>query len=106
MRLYRLLKVQQSATVKEIKTAYRQLALELHPDVNEGNEAKTLKFRDVAQAYETLSNPTLRREYDRTLEKGAVFNRPSYQPETNYNYNPTVADIDPPNSWTPKTKYG
>ena len=65
--LYKLLNVPRHATVSEIKVAYRVLALELHPDVNKGNAGKTARFRDIASAYEILSDESKRKTYDRTL---------------------------------------
>lgn len=65
--LYKLLNVPRTASVAEIKAAYRLLAKELHPDVNNGSVGKTAKFRDVASAYEILSNTESRIKYDRSI---------------------------------------
>ena len=61
---YTLLGVSKTATDKEIKSAYRKLAKKLHPDVNPGNSAAEAKFKEVTAAYNLLSNPDLRRQYD------------------------------------------
>ena len=61
---YTLLGVAKSATDKEIKSAYRKLAKKLHPDVNPGDSAAEAKFKEVTAAYNLLSNPDLRRQYD------------------------------------------
>ena len=61
---YTLLGVAKTATDKEIKSAYRKLAKKLHPDVNPGNSAAEAKFKEVTAAYNLLSNPDLRRQYD------------------------------------------
>lgn len=60
---YGVLGVNQDATNREIKSAYRKLARELHPDVNPSEEAAE-KFKDVTTAYEVLSDPEKRRIVD------------------------------------------
>ena len=57
---YEVLGVSETATQDEIKKAYRKLAIEHHPDKG-GNEDK---FKEIAQAYDTLSDPTKRTQYD------------------------------------------
>jgi curved DNA-binding protein CbpA len=64
--LYKILNVPRTATSAEIKKAYRKLALVLHPDKTNGDQQKTAKYRVIAQAYATLSNETLRLEYDKS----------------------------------------
>lgn len=61
-----VLGVERTATPKEIKRAYRAKALELHPDKLGGNvtEEDEQRFIDVVTAYETLSDPDKRRNYD------------------------------------------
>jgi hypothetical protein len=62
-----LLGVQPTATTKEIKRAYRKLALALHPDVNLGPDAAA-QFKELAAAYQTLINPKRRAVYDQMRE--------------------------------------
>ncbi len=79
---YKILKVSQTATNAEIKSAYRRLARELHPDVNGDDSQKaTRDFALVVKAYEILSDAQERAFFDRQLRKnqsnGAVHNADS-----------------------------
>jgi DnaJ-class molecular chaperone len=58
---YETLGVSKDADLSEIKKAYRRLALETHPDKNNGDDTK---FKCIQEAYETLSDPDKRNEYD------------------------------------------
>ena len=77
---YRILGVARSATVEDIKKAYRKLAHKYHPDVSKDPEGEE-KFKEVAEAYETLRNPEKRAAYDQLG---------SYQPGQ---------DFQPPPDW-------
>jgi Ca-activated chloride channel family protein len=63
---YEQLKLPRDATQEEIRRAYRQLVLRLHPDTNV-NKGDTALFIDIQQAYEHLSDPQKRADYDRLL---------------------------------------
>ncbi len=63
--LYHVLGVDRGASAKQIKTAYRKLAHELHPDKNPDDKKAEEKFKEVTHAYDTLSNEKKRRHYDR-----------------------------------------
>lgn len=61
---YEVLGVGRDANKAEVKTAFRRLARELHPDVNDHDPAAEEKFKAAAEAYEVLSDPERRRAYD------------------------------------------
>lgn len=62
---YNTLGVARSATADEIKKAYRKLAMQYHPDKNPGDKKSEEKFKELTEAYETLSTPEKREAYDR-----------------------------------------
>lgn len=70
---YAVLGVDPQASASTIKTAFKKLALQYHPDVNSGADAQE-RMRGILQAYQTLSNPQARKEYDarRHGESGSV----------------------------------
>lgn len=72
---YRILGVARDASTAEIKSAFRRLARETHPDANPDNPEAEARFRDAAEAYEVLSNPERRQRYDRgdTIDLGDLF---------------------------------
>jgi molecular chaperone DnaJ len=61
---YKTLGVERSASPDEIKKAYRSLAKEYHPDKNPGDEASEAKFKEISEAYETLSDKNKKKSYD------------------------------------------
>ncbi len=62
---YKILGVSRNATQEEIKRAYRKLARKYHPDLNPGDKEAEEKFKEIQEAYEVLSDPKKRAEYDR-----------------------------------------
>lgn len=66
---YKILGISRKATDREIKKAFRKLAVKYHPDKNKSHEAE-IKFRDIAEAHEVLSDEKKRRIYDQHGEDG------------------------------------
>ena len=62
--LYSILGVQKGASQDEVKKSYRRLANKYHPDKTKGDKAKEEKFKEVQKAYEVLSDPQKRQQYD------------------------------------------
>ena len=67
---YELLGVARTASADELKKAYRKRAREFHPDANPDDVAAAERFKEVARAYQVLSDPDLRSRYDRFGEQG------------------------------------
>ncbi len=67
---YEILGVSKDADEKEIKKAYRKLAMQWHPDHNQGNPEAETKFKECSEAYEVLSDPGKRQIYDQYGEEG------------------------------------
>src|SRR5437870_10353828 len=64
MDFYILLGLDRAATIDDVKRAYKRLARRYHPDINPGDRLAAAQFRQIAEAYETLSDPERRRRYD------------------------------------------
>ncbi len=62
---YEVLGVSKDAAETDIKKAYRRLAMEFHPDRNDGDKSAEEKFKEAAEAYEVLQDPQKRANYDR-----------------------------------------
>ena len=67
---YDILGVSRTASLDEIKAAYRKLALKYHPDRNPDNKEAEEKFKEAANAYQVLSDEQKRRQYDQYGQAG------------------------------------
>ena len=67
---YEVLGVGRDSTGREIKTAYRKLAVKYHPDRNPGDSSAEEKFKEAAEAYSVLSDPNQRSRYDQFGHQG------------------------------------
>lgn len=71
---YKTLGIPKGSNEEEIKKAYRRMALRFHPDKNKDANAEE-KFKEIAEAYEVLSDPKKRVVYDQLGEEGERFSR-------------------------------
>ena len=62
---YEILQVERSADEKTIKSSYRRLAMECHPDRNPGCKDSEARFKAISEAYDCLKDPQKRAAYDR-----------------------------------------
>src|SRR3569832_61177 len=62
--LYKVLEVSKEASQDEIRRSYRRLARKYHPDANPGDKKAEDRFKEIQHAYEVISKPEKRREYD------------------------------------------
>ena len=67
---YRVLGVSDSATAKEIKSAYRKLSRQYHPDTNSGDAAAEERFKEISAAYDVVGDAERRKEYDEVRRLG------------------------------------
>jgi curved DNA-binding protein CbpA len=112
---YRILNLPTTANLTEIKKSYRSLALSLHPDMTHGDKAKESRFKEVNEAFETLSCAALRIEYDRSrgytdsssFQDSATFRRRPDSSQTDYqpqarpvqSVDPSHFDVGVWNAW-------
>ena len=61
---YEVLGIPKNADAETIKKVYRQLAKKYHPDINPGNKEAELRFKEINEAYEVLSDPEKKAKYD------------------------------------------
>jgi curved DNA-binding protein len=69
---YKILDISKDAETVEIKKAYRRLAKEMHPDLNPDNEQSEERFKEIAEAYDVLSDPDKRSQYDYFIKYGTA----------------------------------
>lgn len=101
---YEKLGIAQNATQAEIKDAYKNLVKKYHPDVYQGDKAYAEKMtKEINIAYDILSNPTKKAEYDEELNPTTY----TYTPPTyNYDYTPPKYDTPPTDYNTYRKTYG
>lgn len=80
MDYYKILGIERTATQEDIKSAYRKLAMQYHPDRNPGDKEAETKFKEVQTAYDTLNDPALRNRYDGTTRARTTTSGPGYRP--------------------------
>ncbi len=79
MKYYEILGLNKNASSDEIKKAYRKMAMQYHPDRNQGSKSAEDKFKEMSEAYAVLSDPEKKRQYDMlgdarfTQQQGAGF---------------------------------
>ena len=71
---YEVLGVGRNSTPEELKKAFKRLAIKYHPDKNPNNKEAELKFKEAAEAYEVLSDPSKRTTYDQFGHQGVNSN--------------------------------
>ncbi len=94
---YKILGLEKTATQKEIKSTYRKLAKQCHPDLNPDDEKSQERFKEISEAYEVLGDEKKRKEYDEFdqngFSNGQQFDPSSYgfggQQGGNYSYSST-----------------
>ncbi|XP_045152176.1 dnaJ homolog subfamily C member 10 [Echinops telfairi] len=94
---YSLLGISKTASSREIRQAFKKLALKLHPDKNPNNPNAHGEFLKINRAYEVLKDEDLRKKYDRYGEKGLADNqgRSQYESWNYYHYDFGIYDDDP-----------
>lgn len=82
---YQTLGIERTALTDEIKQAYRKLALKFHPDKNDGDKLFEERFKQIQEAYETLSDPYEKGRYDNEFDT-FFFRKQTYQDNSHYMY--------------------
>jgi len=93
---YEVLGVPTNAPTDEIKSAFRRLAKETHPDLNGGSQQMTAQFRDVAEAYAILADPAQKNYWDAFYQEGASQQQTTDKRSSSYysSVRATAADIE------------
>lgn len=82
---YYILGVRRDATIDDIKIAYRKLTKKFHPDANDGDLFFAERFKDIQEAYECLSHPSRRKDFDSTF-----FRTSSNPSKASSNFSPEI----------------
>ena len=85
---YEILELQRGASEDEIKKAYRKLAMKYHPDRNPDDKQAEVKFKEVNDAYQVLSDPKKKADYDRygSSYGDNTYSQNTYQQQYEYQY--------------------
>ena len=86
---YEVLEIALTATEKDIRKQYRKLSKKYHPDVNNEDKVAEERFKQIKEAYETLTNKNKRAEYDRV----------TFADQATPDYNPNLPVIQQPNKF-------
>lgn len=81
---YYILGLKKEASIEDIKKAYRKLSLKFHPDKNDGDKFFLDRFKEIQEAYETLSNSSKRIKYDKSKERPNSSNGFNFDPIIEY----------------------
>ncbi|XP_031332740.1 dnaJ homolog subfamily C member 10-like [Photinus pyralis] len=93
--LYKLLEIPRDANAKDIRKAFKKLAVKLHPDKNQDDPDADAKFAKFARAYEILKDPESRKQYDLFGDVGDKSHKQKYQSYTYYRDQFGIYDDDP-----------
>ena len=88
---YQILGVNKNSTPDDIKKAYRRLAVQFHPDKNPDNKEAEAKFKEIAEAYDVLSDPAKKQRYD--LGGSGFFQSAGHNPFSQFSHNDFWDDI-------------
>lgn len=85
MDYYRILEITEQADEEQIKQAYRRLAKKYHPDLNRNHPEAEEKFKDIAEAYEVLSDASKKKAYDLKRRTPVIYGSPGRRESQNTN---------------------
>jgi molecular chaperone DnaJ len=90
---YQVLGVSREADLAAIKSAYRKLAVQFHPDRNPGNQQAEERFKEAAAAYAVLSDPQQRQRYDRFGHEGPGMPSGGFDPTVFSDFSDILGDL-------------